>query len=290
MEKKIVLIDGNNLLFRMFFGIPNKIYDANGNMIQGTVGFVGSILKYIKEYSPDSLIVVFDSEIPSDNYIADESYKKNRVMNYGVLPDEENPFTQLLDIKKCLNYMGILNLEIPKCEADDVIATICKKYYSIYDKFIIISTDKDYFQLINDKILVVCPRGKNTVTYTDELLHEKFGIYPKDYIFFSSLVGDKSDNISGIKGIGKKTAAALVNEFTNVDNLYNHISTLKPGIANKLEGEKTHLQRNIYLIRMNCDLNLNISLDACDIRKFNFKKIRTMDIIEQVRKNEEMSM
>lgn len=290
MEKKIVLIDGNNLLFRMFFGIPNKIYDANGNMIHGTIGFVGSILKYIKEYSPDSLIVIFDSEIPSDNYIADVSYKKNRVMDYGDLPDEQNPFTQLLDIKKCLNYMGIFNLEIPKCEADDVIATICKKYYSLYDKFIIISTDKDYFQLINDKILVVCPRGKNTVTYTDDLLHAKFGIYPKDYIFFSSLVGDKSDNISGIKGIGKKTAAALVNEYTDIDNLYNHISTFKPGIAKKLEGEKVHLQRNIYLISMNSDLNLNISLDACEIQKFKFQKIRTMDIIEQVRKNEEMSI
>lgn len=290
MGKKMVLIDGNNLLFRMFFGIPNKVYDKRGNMIQGTIGFIGSILKYIKEYSPDNLIVVFDSEIPSDKYIGDGSYKKNRVMDYGELPDEQNPFTQLSDIKKCLDYMGIVNLEIPQCEADDVIATICKKCYTLYDQIVIISTDKDYFQLITDKISVICPRGKNTVIYTSDLLFEKFGVYPKDYIFFSSLIGDKSDNIPGIKGIGKITAAALVNKYTDIDNLYNHISTLKPGIAKKLEGEKMHLQRNTYLISMNTDLNFDLSIDACDIQRLNFTNIRTMDIIEGVRKNEEMSM
>lgn len=290
MGKKMVLIDGNNLLFRMFFGIPNKIYDKSGNMVQGTIGFIGSILKYIREYSPDSLIVVFDSEIPSDKYIGDSSYKKNRVMDYGELSDEQNPFTQLPDIKKCLDYMGIVNLEIPQCEADDIIATICKKYYSLYDQIAIISTDKDYFQLINDKILVICPRGKNTVIYTNDLLFEKFGVYSKDYIFFSSLIGDKSDNILGIKGIGKITAAELVNEYNDINDLFNHINTLKPGIAKKLEGEKTHLQRNIYLISMNSDLNFNISIDACDVQKLNFTKVRTMDIIERVRKNEEMSL
>lgn len=290
MGKKMVLIDGNNLLFRMFFGIPNKIYDTSGNMVQGTIGFIGSILKYIKEYSPDSLMVVFDSEIPSDKYIGDSSYKKNRVMDYGELSDEQNPFTQLPDIKKCLDYMGIVNLEIPQCEADDVIATICKKYYSLYDQIFIISTDKDYFQLINDKIFVICPRGKNTVVYTKDLLFEKFGVYPKDYIFFSSLIGDKSDNILGIKGIGKITAASLVNKYNDIDDLFNHINALQPGIAKKLGGEKIHLQRNIYLISMNSDLNLNISIDACDIQKFNFTKVRTMDIIERVRKNEEMSI
>ena len=288
MRKKMVLIDGNNLLFRMFFGIPNKIYDTNGNMIHGTVGFVGSILKYIKEYSPNSLMVVFDSEIPSDKYIGDNSYKKNRMMDYGGLSDEKNPFTQLSDIKKCLNYMGIMNLEIPKCEADDIIATICKKYYSLYDQIIIISTDKDYFQLIDEKILVISPHGKKTVIYTDDLLYSKFGVYPQNYIFFSSLIGDKSDNISGIKGIGMVTAAALVNKYTDVDDLYNNISTLKFGIAKKLEGKKEHLQNNIYLISMNSNLNINISLDACDIKKENFINAKTMEIIEGVRKNEEM--
>ena len=278
----MVLIDGNNLLFRMFFGMPNKIYDAKGHLIHGTIGFVGTLLKIIKEHESDYLVVVFDSEIPSEKF-KDINYKKNRIINYESVLDEENPYTQLPDIKRCLDYMGITFIEKEKCEADDIIATICKLYRDVMHEIIIISTDKDYFQLIDKKINVLCPRGKNSILYNEVMIKEKFGILPKQYILYSALIGDKSDNIPGIYGIGKVTASNLVNEYDCIDNIFYNLKSLKPSISNKLDGKHEYIINNIYLITMNSDVDINIDLKSCAIDFTRYKEMRTMEILSEVK-------
>ncbi len=278
----MILIDGNNLLFRMFFGMPNKIYDSKGLLIHGIVGFVGNLLKIIKEYEPNYLVVVFDSEIPSEKF-EDINYKKNRVMDYSNVPDEENPFSQLPDIKKCLRYMGIFYIEKEKCEADDVIATICKSYKNAMQEIVIVSTDKDYFQLIDDKIKVLCPRGKNSILYNTTMIKEKFGILPNQYICYSSLVGDKSDNIPGISGIGRMTASNLINEYNNIENIYKNLENIKPGVSKKLEGKFDNVINNVYLITMNSELNIDIQLKDYAIELCKYKEMKTMRILSKAR-------
>lgn len=281
-REKMILIDGNNLLFRMFFGMPNKIYDSKGLLIHGIVGFVGSLIKIIKEYEPSYLAVIFDSEVSSEKF-EDANYKKNRIMDYSDVPDEENPFSQLPDIKKCLKYMGISYIEKEKCEADDVIATICKLYKNAVQEIIIVSTDKDFFQLIDDKINVLCPRGKNSIIYNTKMIKEKFGILPNQYICYSSMVGDKSDNIPGISGIGKVTASNLINEYNNIENIYKNLGNMKPGISKKLEGTFDKVMNNVYLITMNSTLNIDIKLKDYAIELYKYKEMKTMGILEKAR-------
>lgn len=279
---RMILIDGNNLLFRMFFGMPNKIYDSKGVLIHGIVGFVGSLLKTIKEYEPNYLAVIFDSEIRSEKF-EDSNYKKNRIMDYSNVPDEENPFSQLPDIKKCLRYMNISYIEKEKCEADDVIATICKTYKNAMQDIIIVSTDKDYFQLIDDKINVLCPRGKNSILYNAMKIKERFGILPNQYIYYSSLVGDKSDNIPGISGIGKMTASILINEYKDIENIYRNLKNMKPGISKKLEGNFDKVMNNIYLIKMDSKLDIDIQLEDLAIEFYKYKEMKTMAILSRAR-------
>lgn len=279
---KMILVDGNNLLFRMFFGMPNKIYDTKGHLIHGTIGFVGALLKMIKEYKSDYLIVVFDSEIPSEKY-NDLNYKKKRILCYDNVPDEENPYTQLIDIKKCLNYMGITFIEKEKCEADDIIATICKLYKDIMQKIIIISTDKDYFQLIDAKVNVLCPRGKNSILYNTNVIKDRFGILPEQYILYSALVGDKSDNIPGICGIGKVTASNLIKEYNNIDKIFQNIERLKPSIFKKLDGKFESILNNILLITMDSNVDINIDLENCAIDYMKYKDIKTMEVLSKAK-------
>lgn len=281
-KDRMILIDGNNLLFRMFFGIPNKIYDSEGVLIHGIVGFVGSLLKTIKEYEPNYLAVIFDSEVPSEKF-EDINYKKNRIMDYSNVPDEENPFSQLPDIKKCLRYMGISYIEKEKCEADDVIATICKSYKNDMQEIIVVSTDKDYFQLIDDKINVLCPRGKNSILYNTTMIKERFGILPNQYICYSSMVGDKSDNIPGISGIGKVTASKLINKYNDIENIYKNLESVRPGVSKKLEENFDKVMNNMYLISMNSKLNIDIQLKDFSIEFCKYKEMKTMSILSKAR-------
>ena len=285
MSEKLLLIDGNNLLFRMFFGIPSAIKDTNGKDIRGAVGFIGSIKKFITEFQSNDIIVVFDSETPSRKYSEDADYKKNRIMDYGVLPESQDPFTQMQDIKDSLSYLSIPFIEISRCEADDIIASLCVRYSHSYKEIIIISTDKDYFQLISDTVHVLSPRGRNSMLYTRESLLSCLGIPPEKYIFFSSLIGDKSDNISGIHGIGKVTAATIVNQYPSVEDLFRSLDRLNPAVKRRLEGQQQHLLRNMYLISMDTHLEVEIPY-LPQIDSFRMSE-NTVEIIRHAREQNE---
>lgn len=277
---RMILIDGNNLLFRMFFGMPNRIY-SNGILVHGVVGFIGSILKFIKNYTPNYIVVIFDSEIPSQRFMNDD-YKKNRIMNYSNVADEQNPYTQLNYIKECLEYMNISYIEKEMHEADDVIATICTKYVDTMNEIIIISTDKDYFQLVNDKVNVLIPNGKKSIVYNVETIKDKIGILPQQYILYAALVGDKSDNISGIPGIGKVTACNLIEQYHNLYGIHNNLPNLKSNVRKKLEGQFGRITNNVSLITMNNNVNIDVNLHNCYINHLGYKNMKTMEIIREV--------
>lgn len=142
--KPILLVDGHNLLFRMFYGIQNSIKNSNGIEIKGLIGFVGSIKKLALEFEPYSIVVVFDSETSRcNNDKIDENYKANR-KDYNNVEESDNPFSQLPFIKLALDYLNITNFEVSDNEADDYIASIVKKRND--ERFVIVSTDTDFLQ------------------------------------------------------------------------------------------------------------------------------------------------
>lgn len=248
-EARLFLVDGSNLLFQMFFGMPARIINAQGKAIQGTLGFTGALLKMIRMVEPTHLIVLFDGEHENTRSMIDEDYKANRV-DYSEVPEEENPFSQMQDVYAALDFLCIRHMETISCEADDLIASYALTFGSKM-QVMISSFDSDFFQLITDKVSVLRYRGKNTVIYTPKRIQEKFGIMPGQYADFKSLTGDTADNIKGADKIGQKTAAALVNGFGTLENILENAGCIKkPSVKESIVKNAERLRRNYQLIKL----------------------------------------
>lgn len=245
--KKIVLIDGHNLLFRMFYGIPAPIKNSKGKDIRGLIGFIGSLKKLVDEFKPYSLYVVFDSETSKNsNLKIDKEYKANRI-DYSNIAEEENPFSQLPLIKKGLDYLNIPYLEAFNNEADDFIASIVSKPTNEY-QYIIVSTDSDFIQLVDDEVFLYVPRGKKSILYSKEEVIKKYNVTPEKYVIFKSLVGDKADNIKGVKGIGNITATKIL-KYNSIQEYILNNPDLR--FSNILISSKELIIKNQKLIEMN---------------------------------------
>ena len=272
MKKKVVIVDGHNLLFRMFFGIPSSIRNSKGREIKGLVGFVGSLKKLVMEFNPYALIVIFDSESSRDNNLKiDDSYKQGRV-DYADVIEDENPFSQLPLIQRALDFLNIFNLEVTQNEADDFIASLTSN--NDY-QYIIVSTDSDFIQLVNDNIHLYVPRGKSSILYNEERVAIKYNISPNQYVLYKSLVGDKSDNISGIKGIGPVIASKIL-KYDFIDNyiLENNDSKL----SNLLIENKEKISRNIELITLNRDIDTSmVKFDKLSSKVMDLKTYEIID-------------
>lgn len=217
---KLLIVDGSNLLFQMFFGMPARIVNKEGKAIQGTLGFVGALLKIIRMTKPTHVAVLFDGQHENERKSLDVNYKANRV-DYSEVSGEENPFLQLPDVYNALDYLGIKHAEMTDCETDDVIAAYAFTYAK--DTEIVISSfDSDFFQLISKNVSVLRYRGEKTALCDEKYIAEKFGITPSQYADFKSLTGDKADNIRGAEKIGVKTAAKLLNAFGTLDGIIVH--------------------------------------------------------------------
>lgn len=251
LMNKLLLVDGHCLLFQMFYGMPARIVGTNGRAIQGTLGFVGALRKIIVMTRPSHVAVIFDGEVHNPRTDLDVDYKANRE-DFSEACDDENPFSQLPDIYRALDCMGIAHAETIDCETDDIVAAYAKQYGKDTN-IVICSQDSDFFQLISERVCVLRYRGAHSILCDVAYIKSKFGIRPDQYADFKSLIGDDSDNIQGISGIGPKTAAALMGQFITLDALFAHPEQIaKP----KLRESVTH---NLDRIRLNRRL---ITLDG----------------------------
>lgn len=210
--ERFLLVDGSNLLFQMFFGMPARIVNAQGKAIQGVLGFSGALLKIIRQTYPSHIVVVFDGAHENKRLYIDKDYKANR-LDYSEVREDENPFSQIEDV--------------------------------------ISSFDSDFFQLITDKVSVLRYRGKNTIIYTPEQIKEKFGIAPELYADWKSLTGDAADNIKGADKIGPKTATSLIREFGTLENVLASMEKIKkPSVRESLMQSAEKLRTNYRLIKL----------------------------------------
>lgn len=246
---RLLLIDGHCLLFQMFYGIPARILGKNGKPIQGTLGFVGAMRKILAMTQPTHVAVIFDGEIHNPRTDLNAEYKANRE-DYSQMQEEDIPFSQLPDIYRALDFMGIAHTETVDCETDDVLAAYAKHYGSTCE-IIICSQDSDYFQLIDDHVSVLRYRGDKSVVCNQAYITAKYGIEPAQYAFFKSLTGDGSDNIKGIPGVGTKTAAALVKQFISPECLLQNAQRIKqPKLRESVLQNAQRLQLNLKLITL----------------------------------------
>ncbi len=254
-----LLIDGSNLLFQMFYGMPARITGADGRPIQGTLGFVGALRRIIAMTAPTHVGVIFDGEHDNPRAALDPAYKANRP-DYTDVPDDELPFGQLPDVYAALDCMGIPHAETTDCETDDVLAAYTR---ACPGRVTLASFDSDYFQLITDRVSVLRYRGDRTAIWTPETVREKFSIAPGQYADFKAMVGDKSDNIRGVDGIGPKTAAALLAQFDTLDAMLADTAAIaRPSTRAAIEASADRLHRNRALIRLESDVPLPFPPDA----------------------------
>ncbi len=260
----ILIVDGSNLLFQMFYGMPAGIIDTQGRAIQGTVGFVGALLKVIRMVEPTHIAVLFDGECANPRRQLSADYKANRE-DFSQLPEEETPFSQLPDIYAALDYLGICHRETTDCEADDWIAGYACRYGG-ENRLTILSQDSDFFQLINGNVTVFRYRAERSVRCDISYIQEKLGICPAQYADFKALIGDTADNIKGAPGIGPKTAAALLQQFGTLEAvLENTHAVKKPSVQSSLQKSAAALRLNYQLIKLGQAEALPFSLEqmAC---------------------------
>lgn len=257
---KLLLVDGSNLLFQMFFGMPARIFNRSGKAIYGTVGFVGALLKIINMTKPTHVAVLFDGEHENGRAALNADYKANRP-DYGKVAEEECPFTQLPDIYAALDNLKIKRAETTECETDDWIAGYALTYGK--DMQIVISSfDSDYFQLITDNVSVLRYRGVKTAVCTPDYVFSRYGVPPSQYADFKCLVGDASDNIKGADKVGPKTAALLLKRFNLLGNIIANAEQIERlSVRNSIIVNSERLRTNHKLIRLTDGASLPFSLD-----------------------------
>ena len=230
--KKVILIDGNNLMFRSYYATAysgNIMRNSKGFPTNGLFGFVNMMNKIIHEENPNYILVAFDigKTFRHEKY---EDYKGGR----DETPNELK--MQFPVAKEILTAMNIKYLEVPGYEADDIIGTFAKMIDNNEDyEGLIVSSDKDLLQLISDKVTVKLLKSKDYIMMTPVTFKATYGVEPARMTDLKGLMGDASDNIPGVKGIGEKTAIKLLTEYQTLDNLYDHLEELKGSTYNKLK-------------------------------------------------------
>ena len=267
--EKLLLVDGSNLLFQMFYGMPARIMGANGKPIQGTLGFVGALRRMIGMVKPTHVVVLFDGECENTRRELDEDYKANRP-DYSEIPEEEQPFSQLPDIYRALDVMGVTHGETECCETDDWIAAFVKKYGK-EQELVIASQDSDYFQLISDTVRVLRYRGEKTIICDTAWLREKLGVHPSRYAAFKALTGDHADNIRGAEGIGPKTAAGLMAQFSDLESLLKGTEQIqKPSVRASVERNAERLRKNYQLIYLDGNTEIPFAWEEMAYRDLGY--------------------
>ena len=270
--KKIILVDGNNLLFRSFYATAYQgviMKNSKGFPTNALYGFINMMNKIIKEENPSYIMVAFDKgkTFRHDKY---DDYKAGR----AAMPDELK--LQFPEAKKVLDTMGIKHFEIDNYEADDIIGTLAKRVDE-EDEFVatIVSSDKDLLQLISDEVVVKLLKQNDHIMMTKEEFRNTYQVDPIRMIDLKALMGDSSDNIPGVKGIGEKTAISLISKYGSLDGVYENIDSISGKTKEKLENDKENAYRSFDLATIYREVPIEFSLEDCVYTGFKpeeFKK------------------
>ncbi|TAL69249.1 MAG: DNA polymerase I [Bacteroidetes bacterium] len=269
---KLYLIDGMSIVFRAYHAMAqSNLKSPTGEPTGAVFSFVNIITSFLEKEKPEHIAVVFDRSEPTFRHIKYPLYKANR----AAFPEELVP--QLARIKEFLDYLNIKRLEMPGYEADDIIGTLSKIASGNDIEVACLTSDKDYYQLVNDKVKLYKP-GKKSGDDFDIVdidgVYEKFGVPPVMVIDVLALIGDTADNIPGVKGVGDKTAIPLIQSYGSIEGIYDNIDKIEnTGLKNKLIQNKESAFLAKELVTIITDVPLDTELSELKINKPDYKKI-----------------
>ncbi len=239
---RLLAIDGNSILNRAFYGI-RLLSNQKGIYTNAIFGFMNIYFKHVSEVKPDRIVTAFDLKAPTFRHKAVDTYKANR----KGMPEELA--MQLPYVKEILTLMGVPVVTCEGYEADDILGTLARICTEQGSECHIVTGDRDSLQLVDENVTVRLVTNKDTIPYTPDKFTEEYGFPPLSMIDLKALMGDSSDNISGVAGIGQKTASGLIQKWTTIENLYENIDNagLTKGVYNKLTTGKESAEQSKWL-------------------------------------------
>ena len=267
--KKVVLIDGNNLIFRSYYATAYRgeiLTNSKGLPTNAVYAYIQMLLKIISEEKPSHIMVAFDKgkTFRHESY---DDYKGGRSETPKELK-EQIPYA-----KKVTRAMGITVEEIENYEADDIIGTYSKK---IDEEVLVVSSDRDLLQLISPNVRMKLLKMKDYIYYDEKSFYEDYGIKPIEIIDLKALMGDSSDNIKGVAGIGEKTALKLIKEYHTIDNLYKNIDDLKGKVKENLLNDKESAYKSLELATIYLDVPIEVNLEKIAYKGSNEEELNSL--------------
>ncbi len=279
---KVMLIDGNSLTYRAFFALPTDMATASGQVTNAVFGFTSMLINLMKDHTPDRIGVAFDRPEPTFRHEMTPSYKAQRESAPDILRQ------QMGLVREVLDALRIPSIDVVGYEADDIIATLATAGRDRGDDVIVVTGDRDSYQLVEDphiKVLYNLRGVSDYALYDEAGIRERTGVRPVDYVQYAALRGDKSDNLPGVPGVGEKTAAKLINERGGIDGIYESLDDLTPKLRENLAANEATVRNNLEMMVLIRDVELPVGIDdltrgvhdSDEVRKlFDFLEFRTL--------------
>lgn len=271
MKKKLILLDGNSLFNRAFFALP-PLMNKKGFYTNAIYGFATMTNNIIESHHPDYMAIAFDLKAPTFRHQQYGEYKAGR----KGMPDELR--MQVEPLKEMVDAMGIARAEFEGYEADDIIGTFSAFGEKEGLQVIIVTGDKDALQLASkDTTVLITKKGISDVeAYNDDTVFEKYGLTPTEFIDLKALMGDKSDNIKGVTGIGEKTGIKLLQEYKSIEGIYENIEQIKGAVKTKLENDKESAFLSKKLAKIVRNMPIDFNLDELKYQGADIAKLATL--------------
>ena len=282
MSKPLLLIDGNSLTYRAFFALPTDMATASGQVTNAVFGFTSMLINLMRDHDPSGVAITFDLPKPTFRHERNPEYKAGREAAPDILRQ------QMGLVREVVDALAFPVIEKEGYEADDVIATIATWARDDDQEVIIVTGDRDSYQLVEDPYVKVLynKRGVSDYALYDEAgILERTGVKPVDYVMYASMRGDKSDNLPGVPGVGEKTAAKLINKYGGIDGIYEALDEQTPKLKENLANNEDQVRLNLELMELVRDVPLDVSIedlkpgepDHEEIKRlFDFLEFRTL--------------
>jgi DNA polymerase-1 len=279
---KVMLLDGNSLAYRAFFALPTDMATASGQVTNAVFGFTSMLVNLLKDHKPDAIAVAFDRPEPTFRHEMIVDYKAGRAETPDILKQ------QMGLVRQVVETLNLPLLEIAGFEADDILATLATQARDRGDDVIIVTGDRDVYQLVEDphvKVLYNRRGVSDYVLYDEAGIFERTGVKPSQYVDYAAMRGDPSDNLPGIPGVGEKTAAKLINQYGNLDGIFEHVDEQTPKLRSNLKDNEAQARSNAAAMPLIKDVPLDVEIDDLHMRPydveaaqqlFNFLEFRSM--------------
>ena len=270
---KVLLLDGNSLTYRAFFALPTDMETADGQVTNAVFGFTSMLLNLIKDQRPDAVVVAFDRPEPTFRHEMLPEYKAQREATPDLL------IQQFGLVREVLEALNIPSVEMVGFEADDLLATMAVRVSDNKDEAIIVTGDRDIYQMVKDPFIRVLYNRRGVsdyALYDEDGILDRTGVAPSLYPQYAALRGDPSDNLPGVPGVGEKTAAKLINSYGGLDGIFEHAQEQTPKLRQNLEEFEDRARKNLDAMVLRTDVPLEVDFVAATWGDVNTEEVQRL--------------